>query len=223
MKWQCTLLQRWLPDYPDGDLSVFWRGRLKAHLEHCPACRDEVAALREAAAAVQAAPAADPGPEFWNEFSREMHLKLVRAAHEGKMAPPPRSVWWSRLPYLVGIPALAGLLLWVAVGYFTPGGPGLTPSQVAQKQTQTPEKVAAAPPAQGFKNPQEPAQTFDYVSNSAAKHNNGEELGAENDLDDLDSTLAGMTDQEKQAFLEKLRQQGKEGSCLRNCSPVFWA
>ena len=36
MKVQCALLQRWLPEYPDGDLSVFWRGRLQAHLSAAP-------------------------------------------------------------------------------------------------------------------------------------------------------------------------------------------
>ena len=119
MKWQCTLLQRWLPEYPEGDLPAFWKGRLKSHLDRCPACRAEQAALREVVAAIQAAPKADPGPEFWTEFSREMHLKLVRAAQAGQMAPA-RSVWWGRIPYLVGAPALAALLLWVAVGYLNP-------------------------------------------------------------------------------------------------------
>ena len=61
MKWQCTLLQRWLPEYPEGDLPAFWRGRLKAHLERCPVCREELATLREAVEAMQAAPVADPG------------------------------------------------------------------------------------------------------------------------------------------------------------------
>ena len=127
MKWQCALLQRWLPEYPDGDLSAFWRRRLKAHLAHCPACRAEQQALKEVVDALQAAPAADPGPEFWTEFSREMHLKLVQASQEGQLAPA-RSVWWGRLPYLVGAPALAALILWVAVGYLNPERPGMAPA-----------------------------------------------------------------------------------------------
>ena len=45
MKWQCALLQRWLPEYPDGDLPAFWKGRLQAHLAHCPACREMRARL----------------------------------------------------------------------------------------------------------------------------------------------------------------------------------
>ena len=68
MKVQCALLQRWLPEYPDGDLSAFWRGRLQAHLERCPVCREELAALKEVEMALKAAPVADPGPEFWRSF-----------------------------------------------------------------------------------------------------------------------------------------------------------
>ena len=80
MKWQCALLQRWLPEYPDGDLPALWRSAGSRPIWHgCPACREELAALREVVAAIEATPVADPGPEFWREFSREMHLKLVQA------------------------------------------------------------------------------------------------------------------------------------------------
>ena len=141
MKWQCALLQRWLPEYPDGDLPAFWRGRLQAHLERCPVCREELAALKEVEVALKAAPVADPGPEFWRQFSREMHLKLVRADQAGQMAPAPRSPWWGRLPYLVGAPALAGLLIWVAVGYLNPERPG--PAPTAQMAKSAPPAVTA--------------------------------------------------------------------------------
>lgn len=52
MKWQCALLKRWLPEYPDGDLPAFWRGRLQGHLEHCAACRRELSELRATVAAL---------------------------------------------------------------------------------------------------------------------------------------------------------------------------
>ena len=70
MKWQCALLQRWLPEYPEGDLPAFWKGRLKAHLDRCPACRAEHAALREVVEAIQTAPKVEPDPEFWTEYQR---------------------------------------------------------------------------------------------------------------------------------------------------------
>jgi len=217
MKWQCTLLQRWLPEYPEGDLPAFWKGRLKSHLDRCPVCRAEQAALREVVAAIQAAPKADPGPEFWTKFSREMHLKLVRAAQAGQMAPA-RSVWWGRIPYLVGAPALAALLLWVAVGYLNPERPGLTPApQVAQQGSVSPEKLAAAPQAQAGA-PEEPKN---FVN--VAKTNNGDEAAPDDELDDLDATLAGMTHQEREAFLKKLSQHEKDGSCLTRYSAILSA
>jgi hypothetical protein len=121
MKWQCALLQRWLPEYPDGDLPVLGKWWLRSHVPHCADCRQEVAGLREVVTALEATPAPDPGPEFWGEFSREMHLKLAQAAHAGQAAPEPVRSRWLRLPYLVGAPALAVLLVWVAVQLTGPG------------------------------------------------------------------------------------------------------
>ncbi|MCX5890617.1 MAG: zf-HC2 domain-containing protein [Deltaproteobacteria bacterium] len=228
MKWQCALLQRWLPEYPEGDLPAFWKGRLKAHLDRCPACRAEQAALREVVEAIASAPKGDPGPEFWTDFSREMHLKLVRAAQAGQMAPA-RSVWWGRIPYLVGAPALAALLLWVAVGYLNPERPGLTPppqvaksaapavtappAAIAKQESATPaRKLAAAPQA-----PAELGESQNFVN---VARNSGDEAFPEEDLDDLDSTLAGMTTQEREAFLKKLSQHEKDGSCLTRYSAI---
>jgi hypothetical protein len=236
MKWQCTLLQRWLPEYPDGDLPAFWQGRLKGHLERCPVCREELAALKAVEEALRSAPVADPGPEFWNDFSREMHLRLVRADQAGQMAPAPRSPWWGRLPYLVGAPALAGLLLWVAVGYLNPERPGPAPtapmarsappaakapvSEMAKPKSASPvaEKMAAAPQVLP---PSDEPKNFVYVSKLTG--NGGEEMAPDDDLDDLDATLAGMTPQEREAFLKKLSRQGKDGSCIRKCSALAWA
>lgn len=227
MKWQCALLQRWLPEYPEGDLSAFWQGRLKAHLEHCPVCREELSALREMEEALRAVPMADPGQEFWSEFSREMHLKLVQAGQAGRMAPAPRSAWWGRLPYLVGAPALAGLLLWMAVGYLNPERPGLAPvpqmtksappaaappaAEMAKQKSAAPvaEKLAASPQALP---PSDETKNFVYASKSTG--HNGDEL-ADDDLDDLDSTLAGMSHEEREAFLKKLNRHEKDGSCIR--------
>jgi hypothetical protein len=61
---------------------------------------------------VQAHPLPQPDAAFWQDFSRELHLKLVQAAPE----PPPRR--WLRLPYVVGAPVLAMLLVWFAATHF---------------------------------------------------------------------------------------------------------
>jgi hypothetical protein len=253
MRWQCALLQRWLPEYPDGDLPAFWKGRLQSHLEHCPACRQELAALKEVVAAIKAAPVAEPGPEFWTEFSRELHLKLAQVAHETQQAPPASqrsSRWWSRLPYLLGAPALAVLFLWVATYFTNPERPALVPPpQVAQKAAPTTGEPAPPPALAKSKSAPAPAQTprvaeapkaeragtpavaqaplgataerFSY----ATLDENG--MWLEDDLDfpsgDLDAILAGMTDQEKELFLKKLHQKKKDGSCLESSLSISLA
>jgi hypothetical protein len=96
---------------------------LQSHVPGCPACRQELAELRQVIAALAAAPAADPAPEFWVEFSRDLHLKLVQAAQEGQAEPAAAGRRWFRLPYLLGGPALAALLIYVAVQFTGPGAP----------------------------------------------------------------------------------------------------
>ncbi len=116
MKWQCALLQRWLPEYPDGDLPAFWRRRLKAHVERCPACRQELAALKEVAAGHPDRSGGRSGPGV---LERVFPGDAPEAGpgRPGREMAPARSSWWGRIPYLVGASALAALLLWVAVGY----------------------------------------------------------------------------------------------------------
>ncbi|MGP8050544.1 MAG: anti-sigma factor family protein [Desulfobaccales bacterium] len=213
MNWQCALLQRWLPEYPDGDLPAFWLRWLKPHVERCDHCREELAALKETAQAIRTSPVADPGPEFWTDFSRELHLKLVQAVQEGRMVPA-RSSWWGRIPYLVGASALAVLLLWVAFSHLDSRQPGPAAPQIAQQKAAT-GPVAVAPQAPAGQEP----NNYLYVSS-----NRGEETPPEEDLgDDLDSTLSGMTPQQKEMFLKKLNQQQKDGSCIKSYSSIFCA
>ena len=68
MKWQCALLQRWLPEYPDGDLPGWGKRWLKAHVAQCPACRQELAGLREVVRAIQAAPLGEPRTGILGRF-----------------------------------------------------------------------------------------------------------------------------------------------------------
>jgi hypothetical protein len=246
MKWQCALLQRWLPEYPDGDLPAFWRRRLASHLEHCQDCRQEQAALREVVAAIKSAPVAEPEPEFWPAFSRELHLKLARAAHEAQESPAavskPR---WLRLPYLLGAPVLALLALWLITYFSNPERPALAPApQVAQqtapqkaleapKVAETPKAPGApqfvkAPPATPARTPALTEVPLGATAEQFSFATFGEEgASADDDLDlsssDLDSILAGMTDQEKEAFLKRLNQKKKDGSCLDIACSTFYA
>lgn len=214
MKWRCALIQRWLPAYPDGDLPAFWRGIIKSHLKGCPACREELAGLEEVVRRVKAVPEPDPGADFWESFNRELHLKLAQSM------PAPRPSRFSKIPYLVGAPALAVLLIWVAVGYLKPERPVLAPQPQVAKKEQAPETKTS--PARVAAPSLETTGTVVYVAQ------NGDEMPPEDDdllglRGDLDSTLAGMTDKEKEAFLKRLRQHEKDGSCLRKNSVIFWA
>ena len=226
MKWQCALLQRWLPEYPDGDLTAWGKLWLKSHVARCSACRQELAGLREVVAAIEASPVADPAPEFWGEFSRDMHLKLVQAAQDGQTAPASASPRRFRLPYLLGAPALAVLLLYVAVQLTGPGAPiqdqAVIKRQSAAKMAAVPQKtpapaaeVAAAPAL-----PLEQMEQFVTVALEEGAHQPVEEV----DISgwDLDAELAGMTDQEKNAFLNKLHQRKKDGSCVERFSLCSW-
>ncbi len=241
MKWQCALLKRWLPEYPDGDLPAWGKRWLKSHVPGCPACRQELAELRQVIAAIEATPVADPAPEFWGEFSRDLHLKLVQAAQEGQAAPASTSSRWFRLPYLLGAPAMAALLLYVAVQLTGPGAPiqnqamvmhlpGPAPAQdqalvkreSAAKMAAVPQK-AAAPAAEVAAAPALPMEQMEQFVTVALEE--GAPL-PEEEVDisglDLDAELAGMTDQEKNVFLNKLHQHKKDGSCVEGFSFCSW-
>jgi hypothetical protein len=207
---------------------------------HCAACRQELAELREVVAAIEANPVAAPSPEFWHEFSRDLHLKLVQAAHEGQAAPAPPRPGWLRLPYLLGAPAVAVLLVWVAVHLTGPGIPvgdqaavrRPEPAKTAEVASKSPAPPAAsrmaAVPHRGPVAPAEPAAApageMEQIVTVALE---GGAVLPEEEVDisgwDLDAELAGMTDQEKEIFLHKLHQRKKDGSCLEKFSYCAWS
>ena len=226
MKWQCALLQRWLPEYPDGDLPALGKWWLRSHVPHCAACRQEVAGLREVVAALEATPAPDPGPEFWGMFSREMHLKLAQAAHAVQDAPKPARPRWLRLPYLVGAPALAVLLVWVAVQLTGPVipvqnqamvKPEAAPKVAAVAKMATAPKPAAPPQGAVAELALEPFVPVAMEESEAPPVEEEEITGW-----GLDAELAGMSDHEKEAFLNKLDQHKKDGSCIEKFSYFSW-
>jgi anti-sigma factor RsiW len=228
--WQCALLQRWLPEYPDGDLPAFWKRRLDNHLEHCPECRQELAALREVVAVIKAAPVAEPEPEFWSEFSRELHLKLARVANEVQESPAAApKPWWLRLPYLLGAPALAVLALWIMTYFSNPERPALAPPpQVAQEAAPEAPKLVEAPKAERGRTPALAEIPLGATADQFCFATLGEEGACpDDDLDlssgDLDSILAGMSDQEKETFLKRLHQKKKDGSCLESACSTYLA
>jgi hypothetical protein len=224
MKWECALLQRWLPEFPDGDLPSWGKRWLGFHLARCSACQHELTELREVVATLEATPVAEPPSEFWHDFSRDMHLKLVQAAQDGQAAPVASNPRWFRLPYLLGAPALAVLLLYVAVQLTGPGAPvpnrAMVKPESAAKMAAVPQK-APAPPAQVPQAATLPVEQFARVALEEVAPQPVEE---ETDLSgwELDAELAGMTDQEKDIFLRKLHQHKKDGSCVERFSACSW-
>ena len=224
MKWECALLQKWLPEYPDGDLPSWGKRWLKFHLARCSACQHELGELREVVATIEATPVADPPSEFWHEFSRDMHLKLVQAAQDGQAAPVAARPRWLRLPYLLGAPAVAVLLLYVAVQLTGPGAPvrdqALVKQEPAAKMAAVPQKA----PAPLAKVPQAATLPVEQFSTVSLVEGVTQPMEEEVDLSgwDLDAELAGMTDQEKDAFLKKLHQHKKDGSCVERFSAYSW-
>jgi hypothetical protein len=200
-----------------------------------------VAELRQVIAALEATPVADPAPEFWGEFSRDLHLKLVQAAQEGHAAPRATGSRWFRLPYLLGAPALAALLLYVAVQFSGSGAPLQNQPVVAHlpaappMQDQAPLKreaapkmaavpqQAAAPAAEVPELPELPIGQMEQIV-TAALEDGAPPPEEEVDISgwDLDAELAGMTDQEKNALLNKLHQQKEDGSCVDGLSFCSW-
>jgi hypothetical protein len=131
MTWRCALVQPRLPAFPDGDLSPFWRRVVAAHLKVCPECRRELEELTEVVRLYQSQPLPDPGEAFWQEFDRELHVKLAQVNQAPE--PQPRRL---RLPhYVMGATALAGVLA-LAV-YLGPFMQNSSTPKVAQRLAET--------------------------------------------------------------------------------------
>jgi hypothetical protein len=195
-------------------------------MERCAACRREWAELRETVSAIEATPVAEPGPEFWTQFSRELHVKLAQAAQEGSADPAPPPVRRFNLPYLLGAPVLAVLLLWVAINYTGSGNPvqnqNLASRTAPPTVAEVPQTPAIKPPTSVAAAPQIGVEQFMPV----ALEQGGVSLPMEEvDISgwDLDSELAGMSDHEKELFLKKLHQRSKDGSCVETFSWLSWA
>jgi predicted anti-sigma-YlaC factor YlaD len=90
-----------LSAYLDGEITAAVRAQIDAHLQSCGACRDEVAGLARARAAVRSLPMLDPPP-----------VAAVATAD-------PSARWWSRRT--VAWAAAAAMAAVLGVGVLTGG------------------------------------------------------------------------------------------------------
>ncbi len=142
MTWRCALIQRWLPGYLDAEDTGI-RNRLVArHLERCPHCRQELAEVEAAVRLLQAHPVPDPGPEFWESFQRELHLKLAQLQEEPQPQAQRRHL---TAPLRMIVAAAPLVVLLAAVGLWRGWGPwGSAPQPTPPAQT---APLTAAPAA----------------------------------------------------------------------------
>jgi len=215
MKWLCTLIQRRLPDYPDGELSPFWQRRVAAHLQGCADCRREWEELREVVDLYLAHPLPEPEPAFWEEFQRELHLKLAQV---NQPEVPARRGF--RLPrYLAGAAALAGVVaIAVYLAPFTGRGPGeklLEERPVASPVLSPPAGAfKSAPPVPTPLAKPEAVPDADHYYSLAANHNGPahqtkpgkNSLWPEDDILnlDVDQEVADLSLQEQEALRKQL-------------------
>lgn len=112
-----------LPDLLNDELTPTDRTALDAHLAQCPACQQELAALRQVWQGLGAVPTPEPGPQVRTRFYAMLD-EFVEAEKNGpkrrwagfweKLAWPVTPAWVGRLAYsliLLGLGAAAGYWL----------------------------------------------------------------------------------------------------------------
>jgi anti-sigma factor RsiW len=131
--WRCRWYRRRLVDYSDGALSRAQQQRVEAHLSLCPACGEEIAALREVPLTLQPAAVPDPGAQFWRQQQEAIGQAIRNAPAprisrwRARRADGWRLEWW-RYP----LAAAASALIAVAVYHFAalpPVGPPGAPEE----------------------------------------------------------------------------------------------
>lgn len=110
-----------LVDLLDGTLHA----TRAAHVDACVACRSRADALRETVARIEAVPAQQPSPLFWEHFSAKVNERIDAAPDEGR---------WFVLPRLAFV--ALGTLAVILVGFNlltapNVGAPSRSPAPVA--------------------------------------------------------------------------------------------
>ena len=105
---RCKRVGKWLMAYHDGELGRGLTGRIRRHLEKCPACSNALKALEKTDRAAGIAQFPDPGPEYWESFTdRVMERAGGEAGDTAAKAPRLRGFYPVRLAPALSIALVA--------------------------------------------------------------------------------------------------------------------
>ncbi|MFI5395732.1 MAG: anti-sigma factor family protein [Candidatus Binatia bacterium] len=133
-RWRCRFYRTLLVDYAGGMLTDRQRQRLEGHVERCPACAEELAALRDVPPILHSSVIPDPGEEFWRQ-----QREAIGQALRNLPAPQPSWLpawWWEGLRLSVWrypLAATAALLVALFVHRFAEY-PQTPPPNAAESQ-----------------------------------------------------------------------------------------
>jgi len=108
--WRCARYKRLLVDYAEEAVGGASKRRLEAHLQVCPACRSDLAALRTLPAQLRQCQVPDLGEEAW-ETQRRSIADAIRQAPQ----PRPRISWLPVVRWQPALTAFASLLLAIGI------------------------------------------------------------------------------------------------------------
>jgi len=117
-----------LSSHLDGDGEPLERGRVAAHLEACPECRELASELRRLTDRLAAHPDRPPPRDLWPDLAARIRAEQPRPA-------APRAAWWRERPLWL-TPVAAALALLLAVGLW-----------LADRSGPRPGGLPAGPPA----------------------------------------------------------------------------
>ncbi len=152
---KCKHIQRQLLEYSEDLLDRKTQERIHAHLQQCPACRQELAHLKQTVHLLHRTPltpSQEPSEAFWNDFTNTVMRKVKRMD-----APAPRPVFSFFPQFRVAAAAFAVVLLVVGAGYLwyamSLQQPSVPPSERLTQVSPVPSQDtprAAQPPKRGL-------------------------------------------------------------------------
>src|SRR5436190_14221553 len=103
---RCEDLLDELKAFVDGELPIFRRAAIRAHVSHCPACREEVKVMEQMSSELKAGDIA--------ALPADLRDRLISAAPEGAAAEgEPETPLWRRRPMQIWAGGAAAMVVWL--------------------------------------------------------------------------------------------------------------